>query len=252
MAGLPLILVTPSVEKRGIEFGDLSLSLSVKYEQAVLRAGGIPVVAPISTDRKILAEAVRRVEGVLLTGGDDINPDLYEPKVSRALRKTVEETPDGGGRDLAELILLDEIFRQHKPLLAVCRGHQMLNVALGGKLVIDIDKQVPGALNHRRMDKACEFVHQVPVAKGSRLARLISGKTLGMNSTHHQAVVEPAEPLVAVACTSDGVVEAMELKPEAAGLLPFLLSLQFHPERLADRHADHRAIFQAFVRACRG
>jgi putative glutamine amidotransferase len=251
MAGLPFILVTPSVEKRGVEFNDLSLSLSLKYEAAVLQAGGIPVVAPLSTDRKTLAEAVRRVDGVLLTGGDDINPDLYEPKVSRVLRGTVGETPDGGRRDLLELILLDEIFRQRKPLLAVCRGHQMLNVALGGKLIIDIDRQIPKALNHRRMDKACDFVHHVPVAKGSKLSRLISGKTLGINSTHHQAVVEPADPLIAVASTSDGVVEAMELKPEAEDLLPFLLSVQFHPERLADRHADHRAIFQAFLKACR-
>ena len=251
MAGSPLILVSPSIEKRGIEFNDSSLSLSFKYENAILAAGGIPVVAPITTDRKILAQVMHRVEGVLLTGGDDINPDLYETKVPRALRQTVEETPDGGTRDLEELILLDEVFRQRKPLLCICRGHQMLNVALGGRLFVDIARQVPGAINHRRMDKACDFVHRVTVAKGSRLSKLIGGKTLGLNSTHHQAVAEPAEPLMAVARTSDGVIEAMELKPEASGLLPFLLSVQFHPERLADRYADHRAIFQAFVKACK-
>ena len=252
VATLPLILVTPSVEQKGVEFNDCSLSVSFKYEQAILRAGGIPVVSPISTDRQTLAEVLRRVDGVLLTGGDDINPDLYEPKVTRALRNTVEETPDGGGRDLRELVLIDEIFRQRKPVLAICRGHQLLNVSLGGKLVVDIGLQVPGALNHRRMDKACDFVHEIPVAKGSLISKLIHGRKLGMNSTHHQAVLEPAEPLVAVARTSDGIVEIMELKPEAAGLLPFLLSVQFHPERLADRHAEHHAIFKAFVRACRG
>lgn len=251
MAKLPFILVTPSVEKRGVEFNDLSLSVSYKYEQAVLRAGGIPVIAPLTTDRKVLAEVVRRSDGVLLTGGDDINPDIYEPKISRALRKTVGETPDGGIRDVMELTLLDEIFRQRKPLLAICRGHQILNIALGGQLIIDIAQQIPGCLNHRRMDKALEFVHHVPVAKGSQLARITKAKTLGMNTTHHQAVVEPAAPLRAVATTSDGVVEAMELKPEAADLLPFLISVQFHPERLADRHPEHRAIFTAFVKACR-
>jgi putative glutamine amidotransferase len=248
---MPLILVSPCVEKCGVEFNDLSASLSIKYESSVLQAGGIPVILPLTTDRAVLAEVLRRVDGVLLTGGDDINPDLYESKVPRALRKTVEETPDHGARDLRELELLDEIFRQHKPLLAICRGHQMLNIALGGKLIIDIDRQVPGAINHRRMDKTCEFVHRVPVEKGSLLSRITGGKTLGMNSSHHQAVAGPAEPLMAVARTGDGVIEAMELKPEAAGLLPFLLSVQFHPERLADRYAEHRAIFKAFVRACR-
>jgi len=252
VARLPLILLTPSVEKSGVEFNDLSLSVSFKYEQAVLAAGGIPVISPISTDRRTLAEVVRRVDGVLLTGGDDISPDLYEATVPEALRETVEETPDAGGRDLRELILIDEVFRQRKPLLAICRGHQLLNIALGGKLIIDIEQQVPGCLNHRRMDKACDFVHEVPVAKGSFLAKVVKVATLGMNSTHHQGVLETAEPLVAVARTADGMVEAMELKPEAMGLLPFLVSVQFHPERLADRHAEHRAIFKAFIRACRG
>jgi putative glutamine amidotransferase len=101
------------------------------------------------------------------------------------------------------------------------------------------------------MDKSCDFVHQVPVAKGSLLARIIGGSKLGVNSSHHQAVAGPAEPLVAVAQTSDGIIEAMELKPAAAGLLPFLLSVQFHPERLTDRYAEYRAIFKAFVSACR-
>jgi putative glutamine amidotransferase len=80
MAKPPLILVSPSIEKRGVEFHDLSVSLSVKYENAVLQAGGIPVTTPTTTDRQLLAEVVRRADGVLLTGGDDINPDLYDLK----------------------------------------------------------------------------------------------------------------------------------------------------------------------------
>ena len=83
MASQPLILVSPSIEKRGVEFHDLSASLSVKYDFAVLQAGGIPVTVPDTTDRAVLAEMVRRVDGVLLTGGDDINPDLYETKLPR-------------------------------------------------------------------------------------------------------------------------------------------------------------------------
>ena len=119
MARLPLIFVTPSIEKRGVEFHDMSTSLSVKYDFAVRQSGGIPVTVPAATDRETLAEIVSRADGVLLTGGDDITPELYEERLPAKVRKTVSCTPDGGGRDLRELILIDEVFRQRKPLLAI-------------------------------------------------------------------------------------------------------------------------------------
>ena len=97
------------------------------------------------------------MDGVLLTGGDDINPGLYAKNLPRAVRATVGLTPDGGGRDLRELVLLDEVFRQRKPLLAICRGHQLLNIALGGQLIADIRRQVPGALNHQRLDRRANW-----------------------------------------------------------------------------------------------
>ena len=250
MARLPLILITPSIEKRGIEFHDLSASLSIKYENAVLQAGGVPLTCPISPDQKILAEIVRRVDGVLLTGGDDINPDLYTRKLPRAIRQTIEQSPDGGKRDLLELVLIGEIFRQRKPLLAICRGHQLLNVALGGQLIADIRRQIPGALNHQRLDLAGKIVHEAALTAGSLLAKIVGKRVLGVNSSHHQAVLETAGPLMAVARSSDGIVEAMELKPDAARWMPFLLSVQFHPERLTEKHAGHRAIFRRFILAC--
>jgi putative glutamine amidotransferase len=244
----PLILVSPSIEKRGVEFHDLSASLSVRYDAAILAAGGIPLTAPATTDRATLAECVRRADGVLLTGGDDINPDLYDQKLPRKIRKTVEQTPDDGARDLRELILISETFHQRKPLLAICRGHQMLNVAFGSRLVADIRQEVPGALNHQRLDKPEEFVHEAALTPGSLVSKICKTLVMGVNSTHHQAVLEPAEPFEATGRSRDGIVEVMELKPGLA--LPFFLSVQFHPERLVEKHARYRAIFQVFVAAC--
>jgi putative glutamine amidotransferase len=255
MVPLPLILVTSSSEKRGVEFQDTSSSLSFRYEQALLGAGGIPLIAPMTTERTVLAEALRRVDGVMLTGGDDINPALYTSKLPRAVRKTLALPPDRGTRDLRELILIDEVFRQRKPLLAICRGFQMVNVAFGQKLIVDIPSQLPGAVNHKGTDKAGEaLTHEVALTAGSLLSKITGKKTLGVNSSHHQGLVEPAEPFVAVARTEDGVVEAMELKPKKSNgspRLPFFLGVQFHPERLAKKHAEHRAIFSRFVEACK-
>lgn len=250
MARPPLILVSPSIEKRGVEFHDLSVSLSIKYDSAVAKAGGIPVTSPTTLDRSLLVECISRVDGVLLTGGDDINSDLYDPDLPASVKDTVDQTPDGGGRDLRELMLIEETFRQHKPLLAICRGHQLLNVAFGGKLVADIRQQVPAAINHQRLDKAGDLVHEVTLTEGSMLFNITGRRILGVNSSHHQAVLDPVGPLMATAMSSDGIVEAMELKPEARATMPFMLAVQFHPERLAERYAEHGAIFRKFVEAC--
>ena len=246
----PLILVSPCIEKKGEEFGDLSISLSETYQSALMGAGAIPLAMPLTGSRAVIRECVRRADGILLTGGDDVDPALYAKRVPTKLRRTVHVTPDGGARDFRELRLIDEVFRQRKPLLAICRGHQVLNVALGGTLVVDIPSQVAGALKHRRHDKKSEVVHDVHLTEHSLLAKITGRRTLGVNSTHHQAVERPAEPLVVTGRSDDGIVETMQLKPDAARWLPFLLSVQFHPERLADRHAEHRAIFSAFTRAC--
>jgi putative glutamine amidotransferase len=124
----------------------------------------------------------------------------------------------------------------------------MLNVALGGTLVVDIATQVPGALNHGRMDRPTEPVHDVKLAPDSLLARLAGRQTLGVNSTHHQAIGAVAEPLRVVAESSDGVIEAVELKE--AGRLPFLVSVQFHPERLIDSAPIFLQLFRSFIAVC--
>ena len=246
----PLILVSPDVESKGKEHNDPSISLSNRYQEALMGAGGLPLAMPATTSPELVAECVHRSDGVLLTGGDDVEPRLYANGLPARVRRTIGVTPDGGRRDFRELVLIDEVFRQRKPLLAICRGHQILNVALGGTLLADIPSQRPGALAHRRMDRRSEIVHEVRLTPGSLLAKIVGGYNLGVNSTHHQAIGRVAPPLWPTAVSRDGIIEGLELKPGGAGWLPWLLSVQFHPERLVDRYPAHLAIFRRFTQVC--
>src|SRR5690349_11515389 len=113
----PLILVSPDIESKGKEHGDVSISLSARYLEALTGAGAIPLTLPATTSRSVIGECVRRADGILLTGGDDIDPRIYGGKLPKEVRQTVNVSPDEGARDLRELLLIDEVFRQSKPLL---------------------------------------------------------------------------------------------------------------------------------------
>jgi len=244
----PLILVTPCQQSRGFEFGDDSLSLANRYTQAIADVGGLPLVLPLTATREQVADYVRRADGVLLTGGEDIESKHYAPDLAPSLAATIKLTEPQ--RDVMELALVGEVFRQRKPLLCICRGHQMLNVALGGTLIVDIPSQLPGALKHKQLDRKMEPVHDIALAPDSRLAALLGETSTGVNSTHHQAVDKVADALRVTGTSADGVIEAMELKD--ATRLPFLLSVQFHPERLYGTIPKFAELFRDFVRAASG
>jgi putative glutamine amidotransferase len=244
----PLILVSPDSEEKGHELGDRSSSLADSYAAAVMAGGGLPLVLPSLASMGLIREAVSRADGVLLTGGDDISPGLYRDRLPDRVRRLV--APADPRRDLTELLLLDEVFRQRKPLLAICRGLQLLNVSLGGDLIVDIASELPGALSHRQLARKYEPVHDVRLTAGSLLSSILQTERLGVNSTHHQAVKRVADFLWVAARSHDGVVEALEQRTDRAAMLPFLLAVQFHPERLYDRYAKHRRIFECFALAC--
>ncbi|PYM15676.1 MAG: hypothetical protein DME18_03720 [Verrucomicrobia bacterium] len=249
MKSRPLVLTTPCSERKGAEFSDRSLSLSDRYPRAIVAAGGIPWVLPCLPSESMVTEAVRRCDGVMLTGGDDVQPKLYANHLPPKLRRTVG--PADPARDLSELRLIRELFRQRKPLLAICRGQQMLNVALGGALIVDIARQVPGALDHSRLDRKDKIVHKVALTPGSILNKITGKLTLGVNSSHHQAVGRLAGRLRVTAISPDGVVEGLELAEPAARLLPWLVAVQFHPERLFEKHDVFLELFRSFTLACK-
>ena len=245
MNSAPTILIAPSTQKAGEEFYDYAVSLSDAYSRAVIEGGGIPFITPCAPGAKTVSEMVARADGILLSGGDDIQPKLYWEDIPENLAKTSKDHDPQ--RDLFETVLINEVFRQRKPMLAICRGHQMVNVALGGTLVVDLPSQAPSEIRHARMDLKDKVVHPIQIERGSMLAQILGKCDIGVNSTHHQAIGKVAPGLKVTARAADGVIEATELcKP----ILPYYLGIQFHPERLIWRHPEFLELFRSFSAAC--
>ena len=211
------------------------------YRQSILHVGGEPRVLEASAD---VEQAVAGIDGLMLTGGEDVAPARY----GEAAHETVTEAEPG--RDEFEIALVAAARARNLPILAICRGVQVLNVACGGTLVQDIPSQIAGALAHSLavpQHEPYELAHEVWVDKDSLLARLMRERlvdeALEVNSRHHQAVKQVAPGFVATATAPDGVIEAIE-DPVAR----FCLGVQWHPENFF-RTGEFRALFEGFLEA---
>lgn len=178
------------------------------------------------------------MDGLLLTGGEDVEPSLYGQ----------DRSPKCGAsnprRDLTEIALIQAARQMRKPILAICRGPQVLNVALGGTLIQDIPDEAPGAAEHNAKDKRASRVHDVIIEKGSRMEAAIGETLIAVNSLHHQSVKTVAPGLRVTARSPDGIVEGIESdEPDW-----WVLAVQWHPEEMngADAHWD-KGIFSAFA-----
>ncbi|MDH7489573.1 MAG: gamma-glutamyl-gamma-aminobutyrate hydrolase family protein [Anaerolineae bacterium] len=216
------------------------------YLSAVIAAGGVPVLLPLGLDEPRLLRALDRADGLLLAGGEDIAPALFGEEPHPKLGKVDAD------RDAVEVALARRALEAGLPLLAICRGIQVLNVAAGGTLYQDIPSQVPGALKHNCFYPEYprdHIAHAVAIAPDSRLAAIV-GQTaeslaaVPVNSLHHQSVKAVGTGLQVVAQAPDGIVEAVEATGEA-----WVLAVQWHPEELAASRADMAALFRAFVEA---
>jgi putative glutamine amidotransferase len=208
------------------------------YCRAVSVAGGAPVLIPALEDEGALLAAYERLDALLLAGGGDVEPHHFGQ--SRSARVSGVDRP----RDKAELLLIRRAVGNGLPLLAICRGVQMLNVALGGTLYQDIAAQINPSLRHNfHPDHPRNYLgHAVDVASGSRLADIVGGGSIMVNSFHHQCVQDVAAGLCVAAVAPDGVVEALEAPGEA-----FVLGVQWHPEELVDDDPRMLRLFQALI-----
>jgi putative glutamine amidotransferase len=209
------------------------------YEESVRRSGG-EVWIP-DPDAHTPADVVRTAAGLLLPGGHDIDPALY----GEAPHSTfVAAEP---GRDTWEIALVHEARAAGRPLLAICRGIQVLNVARGGTLVQDIPSQLDTEINHTVPDPLHAVAHEIWVTHGSLLASLLDDRmddeTCPVNSRHHQAIRTLADGLVVTATAPDGLVEAVEDPSQ-----PFCLGVQWHPENFY-RTGEFRGLFEGLVNA---
>ena len=218
----------------GIKNGMTSALLTHDYLLRVREAGGIPVMLPPIGE--IPVEVLDRVDGLLLTGGEDIAPARYGQDPSPQLGDVDLR------RDALELALAQEAVRRGMPILAVCRGLQVLNVALGGTLIQDLPTERPSELAHRQEASCTEGTHSVLLDPASRLAEIAGVPELQVNSFHHQAADVVAPRLKAVAHAADGIVEALEGKDS------FMIGVQWHPE--CQHGAFTGRLFAAFVEAC--
>ncbi|MEA3377412.1 MAG: gamma-glutamyl-gamma-aminobutyrate hydrolase family protein [Chloroflexota bacterium] len=239
-ADAPIIGITGYAESHETASEAPTFVLAQSYVQAVLDAGGAPIILPAHLDRPALRSICERVDGLILSGGGDVHPSFFGQKDGGAL-SSVDE-----GRDRTELALARWAMAQDVPLLAICRGIQVLNIAAGGTLIQDIAAGVEDALEHSSVGRQVksEIAHTVEVSADTRLASLVGSGTLDVNSFHNQAVQAVGEGLVVTARAPDGVIEGLE----APGL-SFCIGVQWHPERLVEGHPAMRRLFEALVAA---
>jgi putative glutamine amidotransferase len=230
----PIIGVTMSFQEPALGQRLDYFALYRKYVAAVEQAGGVTVGLPAQPQAG--AEILPILDGLLLSGGGDIAPDLFGQDCHPKTRQIDRQ------RDHFELALVQEWLRADRPLLAICRGIQVLNVALGGSLIQDIADQVAHPLVHQRSEG--EARHLIRLQPSSRLAGLLGDDELEVNSYHHQAVQDLASGLKVVAWATDGVVEGVEM-PAAR----FVVGVQWHPELMVPNDARQLQLFVDLVKA---
>ena len=201
--------------------------LSPNYSQAVLKAGGIPVILPTISTPEQARELLSKVDGIIFSGGVDINPEWYGEEVWN------ETVVIDSVRDRSDSLLARCALELGKPILAICRGEQLMNVILGGSLYQDIPTQLPDAHIHRNTR------HKMGIVEGSFLAHLFGTDSLEVNSFHHQAVKDVAPGLTIAAYSDDGIVEAYENEQ--------IWAVQFHPEGMLREDDTWLPLFVAFL-----
>lgn len=229
--GKPVIGVTPLWDEE-----KQSIWMLPGYTDGVQSAGGLPVILPLTDDEAVLGQLAKSLDGLLITGGQDVNPALYGAERSP---KTVETSTL---LDRMEQILLEKFLELDKPVLGICRGIQFLNVYFGGTLYQDIKEELKQ--EHHQDHPYDHFWHLVDITSGSPLSDILGKKDIEVNSIHHQAIRDVAPDLKVMATTEQGLVEGLYLPGKK-----YVLGIQWHPEYMYKTDENSQKIFASLVEA---
>lgn len=232
----PVIALTPQWDQNEDRY-----AIRRRYFASLIEAGAVPVMLPLGLTPEAIEAVLERVDGVLVTGGEDIDPACYGAKATELCARTSPE------RDALEKVVVQWCLEHKLPILGICRGMQAMNVFAGGTLVEDIPRDLKSTVPHVQPEDYAVRTHTI-VSLGSPLFERIAGGTrLEVNSRHHQCVARPAPGAKIIAeCPIDHVPEMMVFEDH-----PFALAVQWHPEMLAHLYKEDRTVFELFVQACR-
>lgn len=232
----PIIGITSSHEKENGLRNYHRTTVSIDYTKGVIEGGGIPIIIPTTGNIEVIKEQLKLLDGLILSGGPDINPIYYGEDFKEKMGVISPE------RDDNEIKILKEFLETGKPILGICRGHQLLNVYFGGTLYQDLSYFNTETLKHRQDFYPELEVHKIFIEKDSILGKLY-GESIKTNSFHHQAIQNLGEGFKIIAKSSDGVIEAIEKENHK-----FCLGIQWHPEMMVARgNKSMVKIFELFI-----
>lgn len=235
METMPMIGVSASIEE-----DERRQFINRNYLSRLLKAGGLPVMLSVDMDAEQISQCLQRLDGLMLSGGNDVDPMMFGESPASGLGAVSPK------RDKLEMRLIKEAYRRQMPILAICRGVQSLNVALGGTLYQDLPSQYLSpesqpAILHSQTSPERYASHTVTLSQGTPLYTIFGADTIGVNSFHHQAIKALSPHLTVCARANDGVIEAV-YDPQK----PFVIGVQWHPERMK----EGAPLFEHFVKAC--
>ena len=211
--------------------------LNKAYHFAIEKSGGLPIGLFNTMSKSTAGDYLDKVDGLVFTGGPDVEAKLYGQGRHHTSSQPTKV------RDRFELDLIEQAMKRRLPIFCICRGHQMLNVALGGDLYQDLKLIGQETMRHKRISPVIDADHQVTINEGTLLYKLLKTKRITVNSSHHQTICNLGRGLKIAATSADGIIEAVELAD-----YPFLLSVQWHPERIFQRAHAHK-LFAALIAA---